>query len=115
MKILWISRHDMTDEQLTDLHRIYGNFELQKLDKTIQNVNDILQINADVYAVVLPLNILIELKENTSADIIQPVSERILSNRVVFNFANGKYEKEYIFKHMYWQKIIKADIEFKKL
>jgi hypothetical protein len=24
MKILWLSRHDMTNEQITDLKRIYG-------------------------------------------------------------------------------------------
>ena len=31
-KILWVSRHQMTEGQLDDLKRIYGEFELVKFD-----------------------------------------------------------------------------------
>lgn len=30
-KILWVSRHQMTDSQVQDLERIYGEFILKKL------------------------------------------------------------------------------------
>lgn len=115
MKILWVSRHTMTTEQLFDLHRIYGDFELSQLDKTIKDVSEILQIYVDIYAVVLPMNILIQLKNSTNADVIQPVSGRVPTGNRVKNSANNCYENEYIFKHLYWEKVIKADIKLQKL
>lgn len=115
MKILWVSRHTMTSEQLEDLHRIYGDFEISQLDKTIKDVKEILEIQADVYAVVLPMNLLIKLRNSTNADIIQPISERISTGNKVLNPANNVYENEYVFKHMYWERILKAYIELERL
>lgn len=50
-KVLWVSRHEMTSEQLADLRRIYGNVSVTKLDKTIQSAEDILEVGDafDVY------------------------------------------------------------------
>lgn len=115
MKILWVSRHELTNEQLEDLHRIYGDFELMQLDKTIKDIKEILQIKADVYAVVLPINLLIKLKNSTTSDIIQSVSERIVTENKILNPATNVYEPQYMFKHLYWEKIIKAEIQTEQL
>ena len=61
-KILWISRHEMTIEQLDDLKRIYGEISITKVDKTIADVKEIEKYkDYDVIAVVLPINIIAEL------------------------------------------------------
>ena len=112
MRILWISRHEMTVEQLDDLKRIYGEISITKVDKTISDAKEIEQFKGfDVIAVVLPINIIAELvSKNLDAQIIQPVAERIMSDEEVLNLATGEYEKAYIFKHKYWQKIISIEI-----
>ncbi len=112
-KVLWISRHEMTTEQLDDLKRIYGEISITKVDKTIADVKEIEKYkDYDVIAVVLPINIIAELvSKKLNAQIIQPVAERIMSNEEVLNLATGEYEKAYIFKHKYWQRIISIEIK----
>lgn len=105
-KILWVSRHILTDEQLNDLKRIYGEFELETLDETITNIDHILLHDADVYAVVLPIDLIAELKNKTNKEIIRPVSERVK----ISNEKNTNGETEYKFKHKAWQRIVKAEI-----
>ena len=109
-KILWVSRHTMTDEQMKELLEFYGDSEIIQLDETVTDTDEIISYNADVYAVVLPVDLIAELKNKTDADIIRPVSERIKTDAQRINPATNKYESEYIFKHIGWQKIIKAEI-----
>ncbi len=114
-KILWVSRHSMTPEQKTDLERIYGDFRLIQHDATLTDVSDLLEYDADIYAVVLPIDLIALLKSHTSADIIQPVSGRVKTDRLILNNATGKYENEYLYKHLYWQLIKKCEIEKERL
>lgn len=53
-KILWVSRHKMTSEQIADLESVYGDIQTEILDSTIEDVKKIAETDADVYAVVLP-------------------------------------------------------------
>ena len=58
-KILWFSRHELTNEQLTDLQRIYGEVQITQINKTIQNAYELqgdIQSH-DVIAIVAPLNL----------------------------------------------------------
>ncbi len=105
----------MTSEQLSDLQRIYKNFEIIQYDKTVANVNDILKFNADVYAVVLPLNLISELLNSTSSDVIQPVSGRVETGEKILNKVSSQLESEYVYKHVYWQKIIECKITTERL
>lgn len=114
-KILWVSRHSMTCEQKADLERIYGDFRLIQHDATLTDVSDLLEYDADIYAVVLPIDLIALLKSHTSADIIQPVSGRVKTDRLILNNATGKYENEYIYKHLYWQLIKKCEIDTERL
>jgi len=74
-KILWVSRHQMTEEQLDDLKRIYGEFELVKFDQTVSNVKEIIEAgkNCDILAVVLPPALLADLvnPRNNEKPVIQ--------------------------------------------
>ena len=56
-KVLWFSRHSMTEAQNAALQRIYGNINVNQIDRTIQSVSDIkADIDAaDVIAIVAPL------------------------------------------------------------
>lgn len=114
-KILWVSRHSMTSEQTADLERIYGAFELIQHDETLTDITPLLEYNVDVYAVVLPVDLISLLRKSTSADIIQPVSGRVKTDRLIINNATGKYENEYVYKHLYWQLIRKCEIETERL
>ena len=105
----------MTNEQKADLDRIYIKYEIIQFDETISDVTVLLEFNADVYAVVLPLDLVAHMKKSTSADIIQPVSGRIKSGKLILNNATGKYENEYVYKHLYWQLIKKCEIETERL
>lgn len=105
----------MTNEQLSDLHRIYDDFELLTLDKTITSVQEVLKYSADVYAVVLPTNLLIELKNSTNAEVIQPVSKRVATKNKILNPATNTYEQEYIYIHQCWERIVKADVKLQRL
>lgn len=109
-RILWVSRHTMTREQSEDLERIYGKAEIIQYDKTVENAKDILRNDIDVYAVVLPVNLISDLRKITDSEIIQSVSGRVSTGRKAVN-----NETEYIFKHLYWQKIIKFDMETERL
>ena len=114
-RILWVSRHAMTKEQSDDLERIYGEVEIIQYDKTVENVKDILRNDVDVYAVVLPINLISDLRKNTTAEIIQSVSGRVSTGKTIISKASGKYESEYVFQHLYWQKIKNFDIETERL
>ncbi|MDD5464150.1 MAG: hypothetical protein PHP62_03300 [Candidatus Moranbacteria bacterium] len=56
-KILWFSRHPLSVEQLSDLGRIFGEVEVNQVNKTITKAAEILDDIevADVVAIVAPL------------------------------------------------------------
>ncbi len=118
INILWLSRHDMTTAQEIDLRRIYGDISIIKHDKTISDVKELLKFNdIKVFAVVLPADIIAKLKEIIVDDIevIQPVSGRVKTGKTIINPATGKEESEYVFEHLYWQKVKKAIFETERL
>lgn len=110
IRILWISRHEMTSEQYNDLERIYGKVKITQYDKTVTDIKEIPRNNVDVYAVVLPVNLISDLRKNTESEIIQSVSGRIFTGKTT-----ADKKSEYVFKHLYWQKIIKFDIETERI
>ena len=105
----------MTEEQKTDLIKIYGEAEIIQHDSTVTDISEIMSFDADVFAVVLPIDLIAVLKKNTSAEVIQPVSGRVKTDRSVINNATGRAETEYIYKHLYWQRINKCEIETERL
>lgn len=111
-KILWVSRHKMTEEQLSDLESVYGEISIESLDSTIEDISIISEHEADVYAVVLPIEMIAELKRilPSQKEIIIPVSARVKTGQTTYNKASGTHETEYIYKHIHWKKIISVKI-----
>jgi hypothetical protein len=101
----------MTERQEQQLFQIYGTPQIRQLDSTVKDAAEILAIPADVYAVVLPLDILASLRSRTDREIIQPVSGRVPTGNMTVNPATGTEEPEYAFDHLYWQKILRLELE----
>ena len=118
-KILWVSRHQMTEEQLDDLKRIYGEFELVKFDQTVSNVKEIIEAgkNCDILAVVLPPALLADLvnPRNNEKPVIRAIASRVETGNKILNPATGKKELEYKFVHVAWEQVLKIEIITKKL
>ena len=63
-KVLWISRHCMTKEQIEDLNRIAGeNVEIIPWKETVHSVLELKPLieEGDIIAAVLPLDLLAKL------------------------------------------------------
>ena len=100
--ILWFSRHEMTSEQINDLHRIYGeNIIVNQINKTIKSAYELAdEIEAaDVIAIVAPINLQSQfLKLANGKPVISARSKRILledGEKVEFQF-DGWYQIEKI-------------------
>jgi len=120
MKILWLSRHDMTTEQLTDLKRIYGEgIEIKHYTDTVNSWKDVAEIgkDCDVFAVVLPPAILADLvnPRNNTKPVIRSIANRVETGNTIINPATGKEEKEFLFVHAGWEKIIKIEVITERL
>lgn len=119
-KILWLSRHELTDEQLADLRRIYGEeIEIKKCDQTVRGWKDVVEAGKDceIFAVVLPPAILADLTNprNNTKPVIRSVASRIPTGSMVTNPATGKQEPEYRFAHVGWERIVKIEVIVEKL
>ena len=113
MKLLWVSRHYMTDEQLASLRKHFGDIEIVQFEKTVNNIEEIISDDIDVYAVVFPTNMLSELYSRIKgqARIITPTAERTFTGNYIENPSTGRREKEYAFRHKYWLEYKKIEIE----
>lgn len=115
-KILWLSRHALTDEQLADLRRIYGQIEVYQHNQTVKSAQEVVSIatehGCDILAVVLPPNILSELtnpRVNTKP-VIRAKANRIPTGQTTVNPANGKEEQEFMFQHAGWERVVRIEI-----
>ena len=119
IRALWLSRHDMTDEQKADLERIYPSCEIVKLDQTADNVQTLLEWckGFDVLAAVLPIELLCELMKlkPDGLRVIFARSERVKTEKTVLNPATGGMDSEYLFRFDGWREIVRLDCEITNL
>lgn len=112
--IFWLSRHALTEEQLNDLNRIYGDVEVKPYDKTVSSWKDVVEAgkDCDVLAVVLPPAILADLTNprNNKKPVIRAKANRVPTGRTVVNPATGKEETEYCFQHAGWERVVKIEV-----
>ena len=117
-KVLWMSRHCMTKEQIEDLNRIAGeNVEIIPWKETVHSVLELKPLieEGDIIAAVLPLDLLAKLLEICDGKmVLQSVADRIPSGKLR-TFVGGMVEQEFEFRHKYWQQIIKISVEVKRL
>jgi len=103
MKILWFSRHEMTDSQKNDLDQIFkAKVEVNQVNKTIKHAGELKEeIEAcDVACVVMPLN-------------LQQQMLKTLGNKPMLISKNHRIQKEdgsFEFVHGGWEKIKKIEI-----
>lgn len=118
-RILWVSRHKMTQGQLDDLKRIYGEFELVKFDQTVNDIREVVEAgkDCDILAVVLPPALLADLvnPRNNEKPVIRAIASRVETGNKILNSATGKKELEYKFVHVSWEQVLKIEIITKKL
>ena len=119
-KVLWLSRHAMTDDQLADLRRIYGaDVEIQQYADSVKNASEVVEIasDCDVLAVVLPPNILADLVNPrvNQKPVVRAIANRVPTGGTVINPANGKEETEFRFEHAGWERIVKVEIVTERL
>lgn len=111
--VLWVSRHDMTPEQLADLERIAGGpVRLLRWTETVRDVAELepLVRQADMVAAVLPLELMARLADMTAgAPLLQSVAERTPTGRT-YTAPDGRTEREFAFRHRAWQQIERIDI-----
>lgn len=106
-KVLWFSRHEMSNEQLSDLERIFGQVEINQVNKTVQTAFELKEEieAADVVAIVAPINMQQQfLKLAGNRPVITATSERILKKQ-----ADGSEDKV-VFQFKNWLKLIKIEV-----
>ena len=112
--VLWISRHNMTPEQLADLERIMGGpVRLCAWRDTVTDLAVLAPVirEADAVAAVLPpelLSGLLRLAEGKPVFITE--SERVPTGRMVEN-PSGQSEPEFAFVHRCWRRLLRLEIE----
>lgn len=112
-KILWLSRHVMTDDQLADLNRIYGKVEINHISSQVTTAQEVVELGqeCDVLAVVLPMPILSDLVNPriNSKPVLRARSKRVAIGEEL-NPANNQMEQKYMFQHAGWEKVMKIEV-----
>ena len=105
-KVLWFSRHELTEAQLAGLKKIASDSDLtvKTVNKTVSSAEEIVS-EADqdtaIFAIVAPVQILSDLKKLTGATIAVPRSKRIKKENMEFEFV-----------HDFWEVVDKCEYEF---
>nr|WP_140397532.1 hypothetical protein [Flavonifractor sp. An135] len=130
-RVLWISRHQMTAEQRSDLERVIGEaVELHPWTETVEDlvelhpwtetVEDLADLRpeverADAVAAVLPVELLAELVRLAGKrPVFQTAAVRTPTGRF-HTLPDGRREPEFAFAHGGWQQILRLELEVKHL
>ena len=118
-RILWFSRHNMTDAQISDLKRIFGEIEIHHVSANASSFRDVLDAGKDddVLAVVLPPALLADLTNprNNQKPVIRAIANRVPTGKQVVNPATGKLEDEFKFVHAGWERVLKIEVVSERL
>ena len=117
-KVLWISRHEMTTAQLSDLERIMGGtVKLLCWKENVRNVTELMPLieQADAIAAVLPLQMQANLLNVAEGKpVLQAVAERVLSD-TERTLADGRKEREVQFIHKRWEQLLRIEVQTRVL
>lgn len=117
-KVLWISRHQMTEDQIADLKRaLQDDIDITAYTETVKSIVPLLNYidDADVICAVLPVSLLAEVKAAVGEKmLLQSVSGRMPTGKWYIN-DEGKPEKEFKFVHLYWEQIEELVVRTKKI
>ncbi len=117
-RVLWISRHQMTEEQRSDLERVMGEeVELHPWAETVEDLADLRPEveRADAVAAVLPVELLAELVRMAGdRPVLQAAAVRTPTGRFR-TLPDGRREPEFAFAHGGWRQILKLELEVRDL
>ena len=117
-RVLWISRHQMTAEQRSDLERVMGEaVELRPWTETVEDLTELCPEveRADAVAAVLPVELLAELVRLAGKrPVLQTAAVRTPTGRVR-TLPDGRREPEFAFAHGGWRQILRLELEVRDL
>lgn len=118
--VLWFSRHNMTNDQLADLKRIFGDhITVHHVTANAASFKDVLEAGKDddVLAVVLPPALFADITNprNNTKPVIRAIANRVATGNQVINPATGKLEDEFKFVHAGWEKVVKIEVVTERL
>jgi len=109
----------MTEGQLADLKRIYGDVEIAKFTDTVSGAKQVVELGDefDILAVVLPPAILADLTNPrvNQKPVIRAIADRVPTGNTVLNPATGKEETEFRFEHAGWERVLKIEVLTERL
>ena len=116
--VIWISRHQMTDDQLCDLERIAGErvniLQCKDTLKDLRRLQPLLR-HVDIVAAVLPLDLLAELRQMAGdTPVLVSVSRREPTGRMR-SLPDGGEEPEFRFVHAGWEQVVELQLVTKML
>lgn len=103
-KVLWFSRHKLSEDQEADLVRVYGPIKVNQVDKTIQSASELTHeiLDSDVVAIVAPIEL--------QGEFLALAGDRPVifskSNRVIKKQADGT-ESKVVFEFAGWYQVKK--------
>ena len=116
--VLWISRHQMTNDQLSDLERIaQDDINIMQWKDTLTDLSPVEPMvrRADIIAAVLPLDLIAQLKQLAGdTPVLIAVSKRIPTGRI-HTLPDGREEQEFQFVHGGWEQIVELQLVTKLL
>ena len=107
VKVLWVSRHNMTPEQLGALEKKLGPVEIRQVDRTLSSAFELKDEveDSDVIAIVAPVNLQQQfLRIAGDKPVIMAKSERIIEN----DPEGG--ESKVVFKFLKWERLVKIEV-----
>ncbi len=117
-RVLWISRHALSAEQLSDLERaLQAPVYLLTWSDTVENVEDLRPLleQSDAVAAVLPMEKLAKLLEIAGdRPVLQAKGDRVPTGRWIIS-PTGEKEQEFAFVHQGWYQILEIQIRTRKL
>ena len=116
--VLWISRHQMTNDQLCDLERIaQDSVNVLQWKDTLTDLSPVESMvrRADIIAAVLPLDLMAKLKQLAGdMPVLISVSKRIPTG-CMRTLPDGREEPEFQFVHAGWEQIVELQLVTKLL
>lgn len=117
-RVLWISRHEMTAEQLRDLERVMGaGVELLEHKETVRSVDELSDAidHADAIAAVLPTELLAKVFARANGKpVLRSIAGRVPTGRTLTT-ADGRHEQEFAFSHLGWEQVLRVEFVTKRL
>ena len=110
-KILWFARYELTDTQLKDLNRIYGEVEIVKFKGSVSSWREIVNagINCDVLAVDLAPNLLADLvnPKNNQKPVIRAKMDYVSTGDMITDPITRMQRPEYHYEPTGWEQVLK--------